>query len=125
MSENKDYFSQAEELGTIHISEEVLAGIAAAATLEVEGVGSLSAPLSSDLVDLLGKKNLAKGVRIQLEEECVQVVIAVMMNYGFTIPQVANAVQEAVKNAVEAMSGLTVSAVNVTISGILFPPVQK
>ncbi len=121
MSEAKEYFSHADELGTIHISEEVLGGIAAAAAMEVEGVGSLSANLSSDLGELLGKKNQSKGVRIQVEEECVSVSLAVMLNYGFTIPQVASAIQENVKNAVEAMSGLTVATVDVTIAGILFP----
>ncbi len=121
MSEAKEYFSHADELGTIHISEEVLGGIAAAAALEVEGVGSLSANLSSELGELLGKKSQAKGVRIQVEEESVSVSLAVMLNYGFPIPQVAAAIQESVKNAVEAMSGLTVSTVDVTIAGILFP----
>ncbi len=121
MSENKDYFSHMEEMGTIHISEEVLAGIAAAAVIEVEGVGGLAAKSGTDLSEMLVKKSLGKGVRIQMEEDTVAVVIAVMMNYGFTIPQVAAAIQESVKNAIEAMSGLTVSQVDVTISGILFP----
>ncbi len=121
MSEMKDYFSQADELGTIHISEEVLAGIAAAAALEVEGVESLPVNLGTDLGELLGKKNQSRGVRIQVEEETVAVSLAVMMSYGFTIPQVASTIQESVKNTVEAMSGMTVSAVNVTIAGIQFP----
>lgn len=121
MSEMKDYFSQPDELGTIHISEEVLAGIAAAAAIEVEGVSSLATNLSSELADLLGKKNLGRGVRIQVEEENVVITVAIMVSYGFTIPQVAASVQENVKNAVEAMSGMTVSAVNVTIAGIQFP----
>ena len=48
MSENKEYVSRCDELGNIHISEEVLAGIAAAAALEVDGVSSLAANLGSD-----------------------------------------------------------------------------
>ena len=65
MSENKEYVSRCDELGNIHISEEVLAGIAAAAALEVDGVSSLAANLGSDIAELLGKKNLAKGVRVK------------------------------------------------------------
>ena len=57
MAENKEYISRPDEMGTIHISEEVLAAIAAAAALEVEGVASLSANLGSDIVQFLGKKN--------------------------------------------------------------------
>ena len=122
MSENKEYVSRADELGNIHISEEVLAAIAAAAAMEVEGVSSLAANLGRDIADLLGKKNLAKGVRVKLEEDKVEVELSVLMAYGNTIPEVGKAVQEAVKNAVESMTGLDVANVNVNVSGIAFPP---
>lgn len=120
MSENKEYVSRSDELGNIHISEEVLAAIAAAATLEVEGVNALSANLGSDLAELLGKKNLAKGIQIQMEEEKVKVELSILMDYGHTIPEVGKAVQDNVKNAVESMTGLEVAAVNVAVSGIAF-----
>lgn len=120
MSENKEYVSRSDELGNIHISEEVLAAIAAAATLEVEGVNALSANLGSDLAELLGKKNLAKGIQIEMEEEKVKVELSILMEYGRTIPEVGKAVQDNVKNAVESMTGLEVAAVNVAVSGIAF-----
>jgi uncharacterized alkaline shock family protein YloU len=123
MSENKEYVSRSEELGNIHISEEVLAAIAAAAALEIKGVSGLSANLGSDIAQLLGKKNLAKGVRIKMEEEKVVVELSVLMAYGNTIPQVGRAVQDGVKAAIESMSGLDVAAVDVVVSGIIFPPV--
>ena len=65
MSDRKDYVSRCEELGNVHISEEVLAAISAAAALEVEGVSSLANP---------SKKNAAKGVHVKLEEEQVVLV---------------------------------------------------
>lgn len=120
MSENKEYVSRSDELGNIHISEEVLAAIAAAATLEVEGVNALSANLGSDLAELLGKKNLAKGIQVEMEEEKVKVELSILMEYGHTIPEVGKAVQDNVKNAVESMTGLEVAAVNVAVSGIAF-----
>lgn len=65
MADGKEYISRPDELGNIHISEDVLAVIAAAAAMEVEGVGSLSANLGSDIAELLGgKKNLSKGIHI-------------------------------------------------------------
>ena len=74
MSENREYVSRSDELGNIHISGEVLASIAAAAALEVEGVSGLSANLGSDIAELLSnKKNLTKGVHIQVEDEQVTV----------------------------------------------------
>lgn len=112
MSDSKDYVSRSDELGNIHISEEVLAAISAAAALEVEGVSSLTNP---------SKKNAAKGIHIKLEDEKVVVSLSVLIAYGHTIPEVGKAVQEAVKNAVESMSDLEVAAVNVNVSGIVFP----
>ena len=119
MSENREYVSRSDELGNIHISGEVLASIAAAAALEVEGVSGLSANLGSDIAELLSnKKNLTKGVHIQVEDEQVTVELAVLMSYGHTIPEVGRAVQDAVKSSVESMTGLTVAAVNVGVGGI-------
>lgn len=122
MSENKDYVSRSDELGNIHISEEVLAAIAAAATLEVEGVSSLAANLGSDIAELLGKKNLAKGVRVKMEEDRVVVDLSILMAYGHTIPELGKTVQDNVKAAIEPMTGLEVEAVNVNVAGVTFPP---
>ena len=122
MSDNKEYVSRSEELGNIHISEEVLASIAAAAALEVEGVSSLAGNLGGDIAELLGKKNLAKGVRVKMEDDKVEVELSVLMNYGNTIPEMGKAVQDGVKQAIESMTGLEVSVVNVNVGGISFPP---
>ncbi|MCI9155734.1 MAG: Asp23/Gls24 family envelope stress response protein [Lawsonibacter sp.] len=116
MSDSKDYVSRSDELGNIHISEEVLAAISAAAALEAEGVSSLANP---------SKKNAARGVHIKLEEEQVVVTMAVLMAYGHTIPEMGRAVQEAVKNAIESMTGLEVAAVNVSVAGIVFPQPEQ
>lgn len=121
MPDNKEYVSRSDELGNIHISEEVLAAIAASSALEVEGVSGLAGNLGSDISELLGKKNLAKGVRIQVEDEAVTVELSILMSYGGTIPAVGKAVQEAVRNSIESMTGLSVTAVNVNVGGIQFP----
>ena len=121
MSESKEYVSRSDELGNIHISEEVLAAITAAAALEVEGVSGLAANLGSDIAELLGKKNLAKGVRVKMEEDKVEVELSVLMGYGHTIPEIGKAVQEGVKTAIESMTGLEVASVNVNVGGITFP----
>ena len=115
MSDSKDYVSRSDELGNIHISEEVLAAISAAA-LEVEGVSSLTNP---------SKKNSTRGIHVKLEEEKVVITMSVLMTYGHTIPEVGKAVQEAVKNAIESMSGLEVAAVNISVGGIVFPPKEQ
>ena len=122
MSENKEYVSRSDELGNIHISEEVLAAITAAAALDVEGVSGLAANLGSDIAELLGKKNLAKGVHVRMEDDIVEVELSVLMGYGHTIPEIGRAIQDGVKSAIESMTGLEVSVVNVSVAGITFPP---
>lgn len=120
MGEGKEYVSRADELGNIHISEEVLAVIAAAATLEVDGVGGLAANLGTDLAELLGKKALSRGIRLEVAEENIIVDVNILVKYGYTIPEVSRAVQSAVMSSIEATSGLTVEAVNINVGGVIF-----
>lgn len=119
MAEMKEYVTQIDELGNIHISEEVLCVITAAAALEVAGVSSLASG-SKDIGDLLGKKNVARGVRVQVEEDQVRVELTILVKYGYTIMDVARAVQDAVSTNIESMSGLKVQAVDINVGGVTF-----
>ena len=118
MSESKDYLVHDVEKGTINISEDVVAAIAAFAVSEVEGVYGLSSSFTADLKEMLGKKNLSKGVKLTIEDEIVTVECFVVISYGYEIPTVASCIQENVTSAVESMTGLKVAAVNVDVCGI-------
>ena len=120
MAEGKEYISREEELGSVSISEEVLAAIAGAAAIEVEGVSGLGNGLGSDLSVVVGRKLLSRGVRLSVEGDDVTVDVSVMVKYGFVVPDVAKAGQEAVAGAVETTSGLHVQNVNVTVAGVNF-----
>ena len=121
MADNKEYISHGEDLGSISISEEVLAVIAGAAALDVEGVGALGSPLNGDAASVVNnRKSLAKGIRLAVEGESVAVDVTILVKYGYGVTDVAKAVQENVFNAVESTSGLSVTAVNVTVSGVTF-----
>ena len=124
MAENKEYVTRVDELGNIHISEEVLAVIAAAAALEVDGVSSLSSG-GKDIGELLGKKSLSRGIQVQVEDEKVRLELTIMVKYGYTIMDVAKAVQDAVASAVESTTGRAVKNVNVSVSGISVPKSGK
>ena len=124
MGEGREYIFQAEEGGSIQISEDVIATIAAVSAAEVEGC-SLSANLGSDIAELLGKRSTGKGIKVHLENNEVTVDVAVLVAYGFPIQEVAKQVQEAVISGLEAMAGLTVRAGDVHVGGILFPKEQK
>ncbi len=121
MSEAKEYLVQPVDKGTVNISEEVVAAIAAIAISEVEGVYGLSSSFTADLAEMLGRKNLAKGVKLSIVDEVVTVECFVIISYGSEIPTVAGNIQDAVVTAVESMTGLKVAAVNVDICGIVTP----
>ena len=121
MGEGKEYISRPDEMGNIHISEEVLAVIAAAATQEVEGVSSLAGGLSGELAELVAGKKLNRGIDIKVNEESVAIRVAILVKYGYVIPEVGRAVQDAVMSAVENTTGLSVEYVNVHVAGVSFP----
>ena len=126
MADGKEYVSCPDELGSIHISEDVLAVTAAAAALEVEGVGSLAANLGSDIAELFsGRKNLSKGVRVTVWESGVAVDISLLVKYGATVQEVARAAQDAVAAAIENATSFQVTAVNVHVAGVTFDHLRK
>lgn len=121
MGEGKDYISRPDEMGNIHISEEVLAVIAAAAATEVEGVNCLAGGLSGELAELVAGKKLNRGIDIKVNEDSIAIRVAVLVKYGYVIPEVGRAIQDAVVSAVENTTGLKVEYVNVHVAGVTFP----
>jgi len=106
------------ELGVIQIADEVIAIIAGLAATEVEGVSSMAGNITNELVAKLGMKNLAKGVKVELLENSVIIVVAINVAFGISVPEVSRKVQEKIILAVETMTGLNVAEVNVKIAGI-------
>lgn len=105
-------------VGEVQIADEVVATIAGLAATEVEGVAAMSGNITNELVSKLGMRNLSKGVKIEVNSDSVSVDLALTLEYGYNIPNTSKLVQEKVKSAIESMTGLTVSEVNIRISGI-------
>ena len=106
-------------LGEVQIAEEVITIIAGIAATEVEGVCSMGGNITKELVSRLGMKNLSKGVRVEVTEEGkIEVFVTINIAYGYAIPAVSGNVQEKVKAAIENMTGLEVSGVNVRIADV-------
>ncbi len=104
----------------VKIAGDVIATIAGLAATEVEGIVALQGNITNDLVGKRGMKNLSKGVNIKFNEDStgVFVALALVVQYGYSIPKATKAVQERVKNAIESMAGLTVTEVNVNVIGV-------
>ena len=107
-----------EGIGTVQIADEVVAIIAGLAATEVDGVASMAGNITNELVSKLGMKNLSKGVKVHVGEQDVVVNLALNIKYGCEIPKVSATVQDRVKTAIETMTGLEVSEVNIKIAGV-------
>lgn len=107
-----------EEKGQIQIADDVVAMIASLAATEVDGVSALSGNITNELMSKVGVKKLTKGVKVDVLEGNVTIDLAVTMAYGFNIPTTCAKVQDKVKAAIENMTGLTCSDVNIRIVGI-------
>lgn len=107
-----------ENLGSVQIANDVVAMIASIAATEVEGVSSMAGNITNELMSKVGVKNLVKGVRVDVNSDNVKVDLAVMMEYGYNIPATCGQVQNKVKTAIENMTGLNCSDVNIRIAGI-------
>jgi uncharacterized alkaline shock family protein YloU len=110
--------SLVDGMGAVKISDEVIAIIAGVAATEVPGVAGMSGGIAGEIAGMLGRKNLAKGVKVEVGEKEAAIDLYIIVEYGFRIPDVAWTIQEKVKKAVESMSGLNVVEVNIHVQGV-------
>ena len=110
-----------ENVGVIRIADEVVSIIAGLAATEIEGVAGMSGGLlDGGFAEMLGNKNLSKGVKVEVGETETAVDLYIIVEYGVKIADVAWEVQQNVKKAIESMTGLDVVEANVHIEGISF-----
>ena len=124
MEENNNQEVQTEEniineAEGIKISNDVVAVIAGVAVSEVPGVYGMSGGFAGGISEVLkGKKNLAKGIKVEATEKSAKIDVNIIVEYGSRIPDVAYEIQNRVKKAVENMTGLKVTEVNVNVQGV-------
>lgn len=111
--EEKNACKQCDALGVVRISDEVVANIAGIAALEIEGVVGVAGSGKQILT-----KNFAKAVRVEMCERIVSLDMALVIKYGYSLPETGMEVQDRVKSAIESMTGLEVADVNIRIEGI-------
>ena len=126
MEENKELNEVLEEKGeniednsNIRIADDVVAVIAGVAVSEVPGVAEMSGGFAGGISEVLsGKKNLSKGIKVESSEKQTKIDVNIIVEYGITIPDVAFEIQNRVKKAVESMTGLKVTQINVNVQGV-------
>ena len=126
-SENKNVKQEEVELNEeiktenegIKISDDVVAVIAGVAVAEVPGVAGMAGGFAGGISEVFsGKKNLAKGIKADINENNAKIDVNIIVEYGSRIPDVAFEIQNRVKKSVENMTGLKVAEVNVHVQGV-------
>jgi len=113
------------DIGTIQIAPEVIEIIAGMATIEVPGVAGMSGGFAGGIAELLGRKNMSKGVKVDVGQREASVDVSIVIEFGSRIPEVASGVQSNVKHAIESMTGLSVVQVNVHVHDVIFKAPEK
>ena len=121
--ENEEIVELEDEIKTendgIKISDDVVAVIAGVAVSEVAGVSGMAGGFAGGISEVFsGKKNLAKGIKAEINENKAKIDVNIILEYGSRIPDVAFEIQNRVKKAVEGMTGLKVEEVNVHVQGV-------
>ena len=107
------------QTSSIQISDDVVSVIAGKAVSEAPGVFAMAGGFAGGISEVLsGKKNLSKGIKVEVGEKETKIDVNIIVEYGTRIPDVAFDIQNRVKSAVEGMTGLKVVAVNVHVQGV-------
>ena len=118
MDKSTYVLQEEENIGAVKIADDVGAMIAGLAATEVEGVSAMAGNVPNELMSKVGMKKLTKGVKVDVFERHVTVDLAILMEYGYNIPATCQKVQAKVKAAIENMTGLNVTDVNIRIAGV-------
>lgn len=107
-----------DNIGAIQIADDVVAMIASLAATEIQGVTAMNGNLTKELMNKVGVKNTTKGVKVEVIGHSVVVDLAIIMEYGYNIPATCQKVQSRVKTAIENMTGLECTDVNIRIAAV-------
>jgi len=113
------------ELGIMKIADEVLGIVAGIAILEVEGVAAMSGGLVGGIAEMLGRKNLSKGIKLDKSEQELEIEVNIIVEFAVNIPRLTGEVQRQVVERVEKITGARVAAVNVNIEGVHLPEEER
>lgn len=107
------------ELGVVTVDDDVVTRIAGYAALDCYGIVGMASKRSTDgIVQLMGRENLGRGVRVRSNGDKVDIDLFIIVEYGISISAVAASIIETVKYKVERLAGVPVGRVNVCVEDI-------
>lgn len=120
MAENNALEMVQDELGKIEIAPEVIEVIAGIAASEIEGVATMRGNFAAGVAERFGRKNHGKGIRVDLSDNQIKIDVYCVLNYGVSIPKVAQQIQDNIRQALLNMTGLETDEVNIHIVNVNF-----
>ncbi|MBU4212979.1 MAG: Asp23/Gls24 family envelope stress response protein [Verrucomicrobia bacterium] len=118
---SEEHGEDGTELGAIRVHNSVIAAIARLAALKVPGVVEMSGSFAEGLASMVGKASFDRGIKVDMEDQKVNVDLHIVIAFGVRIPQVAWRIQNDVRNAVEDMTGKKIGLINVIVQGVRPP----
>lgn len=113
------------DLGKVEISPEVIEIIASLAATEVDGVSAMHGGFATGVVEKISRKNYGKGIKVDLTDDGILVDVQLHMNYGVSIPEIGQKVQDNIMQTLKTMTALDVRAINIHVVGIQFEQAEK
>jgi len=104
----------------VRINNSAITTIASVAAMDVRGVKKMGGGLRKTILEIIHRRSFG-GVRICSKDNEIKLIVSIIVDYGVDIPRVADEVQDSVKHAVEKMTGLVISDVDVVVEGVLSP----
>ncbi len=120
-----DESTREKAVGRVHIAENVIAIIASISATSVKGVAGMSGGIAGGFTEALGKKNLSKGIKVDIKDDVITINLTIVVDYGYKIPDISWEVQDVVKNMVETMTAMTVCRVDIHVQAVRFPEDDK
>lgn len=103
----------------LSINKEVIAKMAGLAAMDTEGVADL-AKIPSDVKTIFHTGEFTRSVKVNTDNDCVEIEVYVKVKNGATATKVAEAVQAKIKDDIQNMTGSAVTKVNVVVADVEF-----
>ncbi len=120
MAENKQYIARNQENGAVFISEDVIRSVVLHALNDIDGFVAISTTPGKEIVELISKKQWGKGIKVIFgEDDSLNVECNIIIDFGYNVMDVANAVQKTVAEALSGAAGINNADINVNVCGIV------
>lgn len=99
----------------------VVETIVTMAVADVDGVACVGTPTASGIMSLIGGKPSTQGIDVVVnEEQKLDIAVHIEVKYGYALPKLAEAIRNAVADAIDIQIGAEVGSIDIYVDGIQF-----